>query len=351
MGDLDLAELLARATTLARQHHRDATVHDARRLEGGVSSLTYAATLEVGGHAQDVVLKVAPPGLEPVRNRDVLRQARVLRSLADLADFPVPDVLFEDPGDPPSIPPLFAMELAPGQSYEPALDVADEPPSAAVAAERMRVAARALGRMHAVPPPALGLSDEPATPVVEELDRWRRLFATVDADVAVGHEKLHARLTERVPAPSEPRLLHGDYRSANMLFTGSRLEAVIDWEIWSLGDPRSDLAWLMMHCRPAHEFHEQRPPADREAASELPAPGELREEYVAARDSHDPAPFAAADRDLAWFVAVCHYKTASTIAAIFKRDRKRTDPDPTLAWAASRLDRVLDAGHRVLDGA
>ncbi|WP_207634256.1 phosphotransferase [Candidatus Frankia alpina] len=62
-----------------------------------------------------------------------------------------------------------------------------------------------------------------------------------------GHEKLHERLAGSVPAGVEPRVLHGDFRLANMLFSGATLEAVIDWEIWSVGDPRSDLAWLLMH--------------------------------------------------------------------------------------------------------
>src|SRR5580698_7849392 len=37
-------------------------------LSGGASSLTYAGTLD----ERRVVVKVAPPGVEPVRNRDVL---------------------------------------------------------------------------------------------------------------------------------------------------------------------------------------------------------------------------------------------------------------------------------------
>ena len=41
----------------------------------GTSSLTYGAGV-VAASVSRVVVKVAPPGLEPVRNRDVLRQAR-----------------------------------------------------------------------------------------------------------------------------------------------------------------------------------------------------------------------------------------------------------------------------------
>jgi aminoglycoside phosphotransferase (APT) family kinase protein len=349
--DIDADEILRRATAAARRAHPGADVCGLRRLEGGVSSLTYAATMRTGGTERPVVLKVAPPGLAPVRNRDVLRQAQALRSLAGLDGFPVPEVEFTDPGLPPEVPPLFGMAHRPGDGYEPALDVSPAPPPAAVAAQRMLAAARALARLQAQPPGALNLGAEPVTPVAEELGRWRRLFATVDADIGPGHEKLATRLAGSVPAGVEPRVLHGDFRLANMLFVGTRLEAVIDWEIWSVGDPRSDLAWLLMHTRPAHVFHEDRPAADVAAGSALPTRVALLAEYASARRALGAAAAEAdqAAAGLPWFLGLCHYKVAATIAVIHKRDRKRTEPDPTLAVAARHLTDVLEAGHRALD--
>jgi len=350
--DLDTDDFVRRATRAARRVTPDAVVHSLRRLEGGVSSLTYASVLSDAGGYQSVVLKVAPPGLPPVRNRDVLRQARVLRRLAALPGLPVPRVLFEDDGAPPEIPPLFAMELRPGDSYEPRLDVSDAPPSPEVAAERMRAAARALARLQAATPVSLGFEDEPVAGVADELVRWERLFATVGPDLAPGHAMLYARLAAQVPPGVPARVLHGDFRLANMLFTGVRLEAVIDWEIWSVGDPRSDLAWLLMHVDPAHVFHEDRSAADVAAGSRLPSPSELLEVYAAERRDLGATDeeVACATGELPWFLGVCLYKTASTIAVICKRDRKQAVPDPKLEVAARNLPRVLEAGHRVLDG-
>ena len=71
-------------------------------LPGGISSLTYATTLSGTGEAdRRVVVKVAPPGLEPVRNRDVLRQARVMAALHRAPGVLVPEVLVTDAGSPP----------------------------------------------------------------------------------------------------------------------------------------------------------------------------------------------------------------------------------------------------------
>jgi aminoglycoside phosphotransferase (APT) family kinase protein len=349
--NIDLEALLERGTAAARRRTPDVELRGLRQLEGGVSSLTFASTLVGDRVDQPVVLKVAPAGLPPVRNRDVLRQARVLRALGHLPGFPVPEVLFEDAGRPPEVPPLFAMSLCPGESYEPLLDASPSPPSAGTVAERLRAAARALARLQSVTPGRIGLGSEPVSPVDDELDRWRRLFETVDDDIAPEHEKLHARLVERVPTGIAARVLHGDYRLANMLFDGPALSAVIDWEIWSVGDPRSDLAWLLMHLEPAHVFHEQRSPADRAAGGAMPGRDEIWEEYAAARRAAGAgaAELAATSSQLDWFLAVCHYKTASTIAVIWKRERKREHPDPKLVTAAAHLGEVLAAGHAALD--
>ena len=67
-------------------------------LPGGASSLTYLATL-AGAPWEQVVVKVAPPGLAPVRNRDVLRQAQVFDSLAGATGICVPTVLGTDTGE------------------------------------------------------------------------------------------------------------------------------------------------------------------------------------------------------------------------------------------------------------
>jgi aminoglycoside phosphotransferase (APT) family kinase protein len=348
---IEPADVLARATAAVRRTVPGAVVAELEPLEGGVSSLTYACSLIEGPQTRRLVLKIAPPGLPPVRNRDVLRQARALRRLRSLPGFPVPAVVFEDEGDPPGRPPMFGMELAPGEAYEPRLDVAPRPPSPSVAADRMRAAARALAGLQAPTPEELGLGDEPASTVREELDRWERLFSTVDPDIGAGHQDLYARLREHVPEGIAPRVLHGDYRLANMLFVERELTAVIDWEIWSVGDPRFDLAWLLMHVDARHVFHERRAPADVAAGSALPTVQQLTGDYaqVRRRLGAGEQEIAAATTGLRWFLGVGFYKVASTIAAIHKRERKRPDPDPKLAVAARHLHEVLQAGHAVLD--
>ncbi len=62
--ELDLADLGQRLTV--------AGIEEIRPLTGGASGLTYAATMTTGDR-RPVVIKVAPPGVAPVLNRDFLR--------------------------------------------------------------------------------------------------------------------------------------------------------------------------------------------------------------------------------------------------------------------------------------
>lgn len=60
-----------------------------------------------------------------------------------------------------------------------------------------------------------------------------------------------------------------------MFIAEERLLAVIDWEIWSVGDPRTDLAWLLMHADPVHRFRETRDESNQEAGRGMRALEEL----------------------------------------------------------------------------
>ena len=62
-------------------------------------------------------------------------------------------------------------------------------------------------------------------------------------------ERLIEWLPAHVPADDQTTIVHGDYRSGNMLMhpTEPRIVAVLDWELSTLGHPLADLAY---HCMP-----------------------------------------------------------------------------------------------------
>ena len=190
------------------------------------------------------------PGCRPCATATCCARRGCCKTLADAPGVNVPEVLVEDAG----APPFFIMSFVPGDSYEPKKDVSEAPPSPEIVRARALACAEMLARLQQAPPP----EGEPELPLREELDRWERLYSTVPEELHHGQRELYDRLAAAVPAPVAPTILHGDYRIGNMQFDGERLAAIIDWEIWSLGDPRTDLAWLLTWLDPVQRFYERR---------------------------------------------------------------------------------------------
>ena len=58
-------------------------------------------------------------------------------------------------------------------------------------------------------------------------------------------------LTEHQPPPARDALVHGDFRTGNLIVAEDGLRGVLDWELTHRGDPRQDLGWL---CTKAWRF-------------------------------------------------------------------------------------------------
>jgi aminoglycoside phosphotransferase (APT) family kinase protein len=309
-----------------RLSSRDVSALDS--LAGGASSLTYAG--QRGN--QRVVVKVAPPGVPPIAHRDVLRQARIIRALSP-TPVPVPELLFEDPGNPPDVPPLFVVSFIDGFSCEPLFDDVDGGPEPVVA-ERFKNAAVTLAQLHRLEPCAVGLASEPVTGLRDEVERWCRTLETTDAKLAPGWREVATVLRFSAPRPLRPAIVHGDFRLGNLLAEQSRIAAVIDWEIWSVGDPRVDAGWFLINCDPRTY---RRPNRYAEA---VPALDELATIYRTAMGSEVP--------ELDWFCALACFKSAATWSLIVKHNRRRSEPDPELESMASALPHLLSRAGELL---
>lgn len=86
----------------------------------------------------------------------------------------------------------------------------------------------------------------------------RRDVERLDSATAVtGHDPSQLRevvdwLRENAPAERETTLVHGDYRPSNLLFADGdapEIAGVLDWETAFLGDPRTDLGYLLLRWR------------------------------------------------------------------------------------------------------
>jgi len=273
-----------------------------RTLAGGHSGLTY--TVAVG--ERRYVVKAVPPAERPVGRNDMLRQARVLRALAG-TPVPVPGVVVVDAAPPA----WFAMEFVDGAAVEPVLDEHDLP--GALAAARMMGAARVLRRLHDLDAAALPLDASGPRDASAELAQWSRTMRAVPDELRPGSERLLRRLADAVPAGLPPVLVHGDFRLGNMLCRGEQAVALVDWEIWSVGDPRTDLGWFLLFAD-----HRNFPALGRPVAG-LPAGPDLLAAYLDG---------AAALPAFAWFGALCRMKMAAVMGHNLRRHREGRIHDP-----------------------
>lgn len=81
--------------------------------------------------------------------------------------------------------------------------------------------------------------------VSRQLDVWMRRIAGLDTLSSTEILEVHGRLRQAEPPQRWNTLTHGDFRLGNMLVgPGGTIEAVLDWELWTVGDPLADLGWL-----------------------------------------------------------------------------------------------------------
>lgn len=278
------------------------------------------------------MVKVAPPGLAPIAHRDVLRQARIVRALAGTA-VPVPDILFDDAGEPPDVPPLFVMSFSDGTSVEPLFD-ADEAGPADMVAERFRHAARAMAALHRLSPADLGLADEPVVAPAAEVDKWCRTLETVDPALAPGWEEVADTLRDSTPSAIAPAIVHGDFRLGNLLSGERSVTAVIDWEIWSVGDPRVDAGWFFINSDP--DTYDRITPY----RGTTPPVSDLIDDYRTALGRRVSR--------LDWFQALACFKSTATWSLIVKHNRRRPTPDPSVEAMAARLPALLATAREYL---
>jgi aminoglycoside phosphotransferase (APT) family kinase protein len=137
------------------------------------------------------------------------------------------------------------------------------------------------------------------------------------------------RLAAAVPPDLPPVLEHGDFRLGNLLYRDEDVAAVVDWEIWTVGDPRTDLGWFLLFAD-----HRNFPALGRPVA-ELPATRELMDAYL---DGAPPLPA------LAWFDALCRMKMAAIMGHNLRRHREGRHHDPDQEKLPATIERLITTG-------
>lgn len=219
-----------------------------RLLAGGRSNVTYALTDPSG---RKWALRRPPLGHVMPSAHDMTREFRVLQGLGRVG-FPAPParVLCED--DTVIGAPFMVMDFVDGRVIGSSEDARGL--SADQAASVSATLVEGLAHLHGVDVAAAGLQDfgRPQGYLQRQVKRWSGQWPITKTRELASIDALQAWLTEQVrdlPDDTPWSLVHGDYRLDNVILSQnlSRLLAVLDWEMSTLGDPIADLAITLVY--------------------------------------------------------------------------------------------------------
>jgi aminoglycoside phosphotransferase (APT) family kinase protein len=221
------------------------------QVSGGSSNLTFR--VQTGG--DDWILRRPPMSHVLATANDMKREWTVQQALHG-SDVPVPRIVRTCEDESVLGAPFYLMERLDGIVFNDASDVAhlSEADSLACSNELMDV----LARLHAVDPSAVGLDGfgRPAGFVERQVRRWTTQWEKAKQRELPEMDEVARRLAAHLPPERGASIVHGDYSFNNTMFHRSpatRMQAVLDWEMSTLGDPLTDVGMVAVYWGPVGE--------------------------------------------------------------------------------------------------
>jgi aminoglycoside phosphotransferase (APT) family kinase protein len=249
---------------------------DVALIAGGRSNLTYAVT---GSDGQRFVLRRPPLSQVLATAHDMAREHRII-SAVGRTDVPVPRALGVCTDLEVNGSPFYVMGYVDGV-------VLDSPEKAAQlpVALRPRVGEHlvdVLADLHAVDVDEVGLGDLAKREgyVERQVKRWSLQWEQSKTRELPAIDEVAQQLRNHLPVQRGVSIAHGDFRFGNCLtdVDEGRINAVLDWELCTLGDPLADLGYLGIYWYDGRA--ETIRPNDPTSAGGFPSYSDLLERYA-----------------------------------------------------------------------
>jgi aminoglycoside phosphotransferase (APT) family kinase protein len=204
-----------------------------------------------------------------------------------------------------------------------------------------------LARLHALDYQAAGLGDlgKPEGYVERQVNGWIQRYEKAQTDSWPSVDEVARWLTTNRPAESGAALIHNDYKFDNIVLDESdltRIVAVLDWEMCTLGDPLMDLGCTLAYWIQAddHESLKQFVPGPTYI------PGNLTRSELIARYA------ATSGRDVQhvlFYYCYGLYKLAVIIQQIYARYARGFTRDARFADMNRQVDSLGRAAARAIE--
>lgn len=216
---------------------------------GGFSNLTY----QVCTSEETYVLRRPPHGLKIAKAHDMIREFRVLQALekAGYTKMPHPISACEDE----SIigAPFFLMEKVDG------MIIRNRPPAEASGAFFRQLSQSALDvliELHSLElsDSGLGALGKPEGYALRQVQGWAERFQRAKTSEVSSIEEAFQWLLSAIPSSSDVAFIHNDFKYDNLVIsTSGEVQAVLDWEMATVGDPLMDLGTTLAYWAEAED--------------------------------------------------------------------------------------------------
>lgn len=280
-----------------------------QRIGDGQSNITYLLR-----RGQDLlVLRRGPRPPLPRSTHDMVREARIQQLLRPTG-LPVPRVLAVCDDDSVLGVPFYVMEALDG------VVITDEVPGALNSPEQRAATGEALVdtliQLHAVDvrQGLLASFGRPDGYLRRQVERFGALWHINTTRSLPEVAEIGEWLGAHLPRSQAHAVVHGDYRLGNVMLhreSPARVQAVLDWEMATLGDPLADVGYLTATYS---EGNRELTPLDLSPVTRLqgfPSASRIAERYAAATGL-DLTP-------LPWYEALALWKAAIFCEAMYTR--------------------------------
>ena len=282
---------------------------------GGHSNLTF---LVQDAADRRFVLRRPPTGAVLATAHDMAREHRILSAISGSA-VPVPTTLALCIDASINDAPFYVMDFVEGSVLTGPEVAGREVPEARREALGLHVI-DTLAALHRLDPDERGLGNlgRREAYLARQLARWRTQWEKSRTRELPEMETAHALLEARMPAQTAVAIVHGDYRIGNFLVAGSagRINAVLDWELCTLGDPLADLGYLMNDWNGLGDLT---PNASGTGISATSCGGFPSREILLARYE---AKTGIATEKIAYYRAFQYWRLAAIVEGVLARYRK-----------------------------
>jgi aminoglycoside phosphotransferase (APT) family kinase protein len=301
-------------------------------IAGGRSNLTYRIT----DGQQRWALRRPPLGHVLPTAHDMAREYTVISALHGSA-VPVPEPIALCTDRTVLGQPFYLMSFVDGI----VLEKPELVPNRQTATRVSELLIDTLVALHGIDPRTIGLAEfgRPDGFLQRQVARWHKQFqASVPAGLPIESAVLR-QLEKTLPQTARAGIVHGDYRLTNVLYTPdlSRIAAVVDWEMATLGDPLTDLGLLYVYH---HQPGEVMP--DFPSEQGFLGPRQLLDRY-AERTGRSLA-------ELDWYIGFGYFKLAVIAAGIHARYLQGKTVGSGFEVFGRLRDGMLDAAAERLPG-